>query len=98
MLLGAFLGIGFLAVLAVYYMTTTPYSMWLKRQPVVDICALAALYSLRIAAGGAATAIPISVWLMAFAIFFFFSLAAVQRQAELADAVKAGRGLNTRRG
>ena len=97
-LLGAFLGIGFLAVLAVYYMTTTAYSLWLKRQPVVDICALAALYSLRIAAGGAATAIPISVWLMAFAIFFFFSLAAVKRQAELADAVKAGRDLNTRRG
>lgn len=97
-LLGGFLGWGFLAVLAVYYATTTAYSLWLKRQPVVDICALASLYSLRIAAGAAATAIPISVWLMAFAIFFFFSLAAVKRQAELADAIKAGRDLNARRG
>ncbi|WP_136636573.1 UbiA family prenyltransferase [Pseudooceanicola onchidii] len=95
---GALLGWRFLAVLGVYYATTTAYSLWLKRQPVVDICTLAALYSLRIAAGAAATAIPISIWLMAFAIFFFFSLAAVKRQAELVDAVKSRRALNTRRG
>lgn len=96
--LGAFLGLKFLAVLGVYYVTTTAYSLWLKRLPVVDICALASLYTLRIAAGAAATAIPISIWLMAFAIFFFFALAAVKRQAELVDAVKAGRALNARRG
>lgn len=96
--LGAFLGWPFLAVLGVYYATTTAYSLWLKRMPVVDICTLAALYTLRIAAGAAATAIPISVWLMAFAIFFFFSLAAVKRQAELVDAAQAGRALNARRG
>lgn len=94
----AFLGWPFLMVLAFYYATTTAYSLWLKRLPVVDICTLAGLYSLRIAAGAAATAIPISVWLMAFAIFFFFSLAAVKRQAELVDAIKAGRELNARRG
>lgn len=96
--LGAFLGWTFLAVLGVYYVTTTAYSLWLKRLPVVDICTLAALYTLRIAAGAAATSIPISIWLMAFAIFFFFSLAAVKRQAELVDAIKAGRDLNARRG
>lgn len=96
--LGAFLGLKFLAVLGVYYVTTTAYSLWLKRLPVVDICALASLYTLRIAAGAAATAIPISIWLMAFAIFFFFALAAVKRQAELVDAVKSGRALNARRG
>ncbi|WP_375174435.1 UbiA family prenyltransferase [Pseudooceanicola sp.] len=95
---GLVLGPMFLAVLGVYYATTTAYSLWLKRLPVVDICTLAALYTLRIVAGAAATSIPISVWLMAFAIFFFFSLAAVKRQAELVDAVKAGRELNTRRG
>jgi 4-hydroxybenzoate polyprenyltransferase len=95
---GLFLGPMFLAVLGVYYCTTTAYSLWLKRWPVVDICTLAALYTLRIAAGAAATGIPISVWLMAFAIFFFFSLAAVKRQAELVDAIKAGRELNARRG
>jgi 4-hydroxybenzoate polyprenyltransferase len=96
--LGALLGWKFLGVLGVYYATTTAYSLWLKRQPVMDICTLAALYTLRIAAGAAATGIPISIWLMAFAIFFFFSLAAVKRQAELVDAVKAGRDLNARRG
>ena len=51
----------------------------------IDICVLAALYTLRILAGGAATDIPLSVWLLAFSMFFFLALAAVKRQAELVD-------------
>ncbi|EAQ04465.1 prenyltransferase family protein [Pseudooceanicola batsensis HTCC2597] len=98
LLLGLSLGPTFLAILAVYLGLTSAYSMRLKRVPVVDICTLAGLYTLRIAAGAAATGIPLSVWLMAFSMFFFFSLAAVKRQAELVDSVSAGRALNTRRG
>ena len=49
-------------------------------------------------AGAAAAGIPLSIWLLAFSTFFFFSLAAVKRQAELVDAVQNGTGLNARRG
>ncbi|OWU86725.1 prenyltransferase [Oceanicola sp. 22II-s10i] len=89
--IAAMLGPVFLAVMAVYYLTTTLYSLRLKRLPVVDICTLAALYALRIVAGAAAVPIPLSVWMLAFSIFFFFSLAAVKRQAELVDGLATGR-------
>jgi hypothetical protein len=45
---------------------------------------------MRIVAGGVATGIEISVWLLAFSIFFFFALAAVKRQAELVDMAQRG--------
>ncbi len=91
LLIAVFLGPAFLLVMSVYYITTSAYSLVLKRRAVVDICTLAMLYTLRIVAGGSATAIPLSVWLLAFAIFFFLSLAAVKRQAELVDNVKRGK-------
>jgi 4-hydroxybenzoate polyprenyltransferase/phosphoserine phosphatase len=80
----------FLLVLLGYYLLTTAYSLYLKRHIVIDICVLAGLYAIRIVAGGVATGIPISVWLLAFSIFFFLSLAAVKRQAELVDGAERG--------
>tara|TARA_R110002074_G_scaffold45713_23_gene118142 strand:- start:2471 stop:3910 length:1440 start_codon:yes stop_codon:yes gene_type:complete len=80
----------FLGVLAGYYLLTIAYSLWLKRKPIVDICTLAALYTLRIAAGAAATGIQLSIWLLAFSAFLFFALAAVKRQAELVDMRERG--------
>jgi 4-hydroxybenzoate polyprenyltransferase len=84
------LGPTFIAVLAIYYGATMLYSFSLKRHMVIDICMLAGLYIMRMIAGSTATKIPLSVWLLAFALFIFLSLAAVKRQAELVDA--AGRG------
>jgi 4-hydroxybenzoate polyprenyltransferase/phosphoserine phosphatase len=81
------LGLNFVLVMLGYYVTTTAYSLYLKRRIIIDICVLAGLYTIRIFAGGVATGIPLSVWLLAFSVFFFFSLAAVKRQAELADEV-----------
>jgi 4-hydroxybenzoate polyprenyltransferase/phosphoserine phosphatase len=83
------LGLEFVLVMLGYYATTTAYSLYLKRRIIIDICVLAGLYTIRILAGAVATGIPLSMWLLAFSIFFFFSLAAVKRQAELADAVAA---------
>lgn len=97
----AFVGWQFLATLACYIVLTTAYSLHLKKRVVIDICVLAGLYTARIVAGGIATETMLSVWLLAFAIFFFLSLAAVKRQAELVDAEKrgqlttAGRGYHT---
>ena len=94
----AFLGPMFLAVLAGYYALTVTYSLWLKRRVLVDICVLALLYTFRVIAGGVATGIPLSVWLLAFAAFFFLALAAVKRQAELVDAAERGVAMASGRG
>ncbi|SEP21906.1 4-hydroxybenzoate polyprenyltransferase [Salinihabitans flavidus] len=84
------LGPDFLAVMGIYYFVTTAYSFALKRRLVLDICTLASLYTLRIIAGGVATGISLSVWLLAFSMFFFFSMAAVKRQTELVSRVTEG--------
>lgn len=89
-LVGALIRWEFLAVLLIYYAATTLYSFVLKRHIVIDICVLAGLYTMRMFAGSVATAIPLSVWLLAFALFIFLSLAAVKRQAELVDAARRG--------
>jgi 4-hydroxybenzoate polyprenyltransferase/phosphoserine phosphatase len=81
------LGFEFVLLMLGYYAATTAYSLVLKRRMLVDIFTLAGLYTMRIVAGAVATGIPLSVWLLAFSIFFFFSLAAIKRQAELVDNV-----------
>jgi 4-hydroxybenzoate polyprenyltransferase len=83
-------GPGLLALLAAYFVVTTLYSFRLKRLVMIDICVLAVLYTTRILAGSIATGIPASVWLLAFSTFFFFSLAAIKRQAELVDGITSG--------
>ncbi|WP_323770867.1 UbiA family prenyltransferase [Antarctobacter sp.] len=83
-------GPSFFAVVCGYFVLTTAYSLHLKRKMVIDICVLAGLYTMRIVAGAVATGIPLSVWMLAFAIFFFLSLAAVKRQAELVDSARRG--------
>ena len=79
-----------LGMLMLYVILTSAYSIKLKRLVMIDICILAVLYTMRILAGSLATGIPSSVWLLAFSIFFFFSLAAVKRQAELVDGIASG--------
>ncbi len=73
----------FVVLLAVYLAATLTYSLRLKQMPVVDVLVLAGLYTLRILAGGAATGVPVSEWLLAFSVFFFLSLALLKRYAEL---------------
>jgi 4-hydroxybenzoate polyprenyltransferase len=87
------LGLGdrFALVMLGYCAATTAYSLYLKRCLVIDICTLAVLYTLRLIAGSFATGIPLSIWLLAFSIFFFFALAALKRQAELVDTAKTGK-------
>ena len=89
-LLAVSFSLSFLLAMVAYYLLTTAYSLLLKRRIVIDICVLAGLYTARIIAGGVATDIPLSVWLLAFSVFFFLSLAAVKRQAELIDSAERG--------
>ncbi|MBI5629261.1 MAG: UbiA family prenyltransferase [Elusimicrobia bacterium] len=81
--LGALLPAGFLDFLLLYCALTTLYSFYLKRLIIADILCLAGLYTLRVLAGGAATGISISNWLLSFSMFLFLSLATVKRVSEL---------------
>ena len=73
----------FTLVLAVYVAVTLAYSFRLKAEPIVDVLVLAGLYALRVVAGGAATGVPLSEWLLAFSLFFFLGLALLKRYVEL---------------
>jgi len=73
----------FFAWLILYAVTTTAYSLVLKRVVLVDVIVLAGLYTVRIFAGGAASGAAVSKWLGGFSVFFFLSLAFVKRFAEL---------------
>ncbi len=73
----------FLEWLVIYVVSTTAYSMRLKRTVLVDVVVLSGLYTIRILAGSAASGVPVSPWLAAFSIFFFLSLAFVKRFSEL---------------
>jgi hypothetical protein len=88
---------GLVVVVMTYFVLTMAYSLRLKRHSIVDICTLAALYTIRIVAGAVAIGVSLSVWLLAFSMFTFFALAAAKRLGELSDADAAGRTV-TRRG
>jgi 4-hydroxybenzoate polyprenyltransferase len=72
----------FAGVLLVYLVVTTCYTLRWKHVPLVDVLVLAALYTARVVAGGAAYVLA-SPWLLGFSLFFFLSLAFVKRYAEL---------------
>jgi 4-hydroxybenzoate polyprenyltransferase len=97
----AFLPPLFWGALAAYLVGTTAYSLAVKRMLLIDVLALAGLYTTRILAGAAATGTDVSFWLLAFSIFFFLSLALVKRYVELrstplpAKERIAGRGYRT---
>jgi 4-hydroxybenzoate polyprenyltransferase len=89
-LIALLLPVKFLFMLALYYAGTLSYSFVLKRHMVWDVMMLAGLYTVRVFAGGAATDIPVSPWLLAFALFLFFCLAVVKRLTELTSFVRGG--------
>jgi 4-hydroxybenzoate polyprenyltransferase len=77
----------FMAVLGFYLVLTTAYSFYLKRKMLVDVIALAILYTTRVIAGAAAVAVPVSAWLLVFSIFIFTTLALTKRYVELAARI-----------
>jgi 4-hydroxybenzoate polyprenyltransferase/phosphoserine phosphatase len=79
----------FAGVLLAYLALTTAYTFFLKRKMLVDIVALALLYTIRVIGGAAAISVPVSEWLLAFSMFIFTSLALMKRYVELAARVDA---------
>lgn len=96
--IGLALPLGTLGVLAGYFVITTLYSIAFKRIVLLDILILAVLYNVRILAGGMATGIALSYWLIGFALFLFFSLAVMKRVTEVRELGGAEDGRGTGRG
>lgn len=82
-LLASYLNPDFMFWLVLYFILTCAYSLYIKRVVLIDCMTLAVLYTIRIIAGAAAAVMSLSLWLLAFSIFIFFSLAFVKRYAEL---------------
>jgi len=70
-------------MLACYLALTLTYSFGLKRVALLDVVALACLFSLRIGLGAALISVAVSEWLLVFSMMFFFSLSLAKRQTEL---------------
>ena len=93
-LAGAFyLSFPFAVTLLAYLALTLGYSFYLKRIPLVDVLAIASLFTLRIVAGMLLVGEPPSEWLLMFSIFFFFSLALDEARGRA-----RGDGANRRQG
>jgi 4-hydroxybenzoate polyprenyltransferase len=96
--LGAYLGEALLWSLGGYLVLTALYSKWLKERVLIDVLALASLYTSRIIVGAVAASVMPSVWLLSLSMFMFFSLALVKRYTELMliDSADKGSGLHGR--
>ncbi len=88
----------FLVWLAVYSVTTLSYSLYWKRQLLLDVFVLSGLYTLRILAGSSVTGTTMTEWLAGFSVFFFLSLAFVKRFSELEALRERGTEVSNGRG
>ena len=74
----------FTLIATFYFAGTLAYSLGLKRIALLDVLALAGLFTTRILAGAVLPPTALSFWLLTFSMFIFSSLAFVKRYAELA--------------
>jgi 4-hydroxybenzoate polyprenyltransferase len=86
-LVSAFVSIPFLAIVLFYFGINIAYTFKLKRVPILDVVLLSGMYSTRMLAGGIATNIHLTNWLLAFSTFFFMGLALVKRYTEVSTLV-----------
>lgn len=80
----------FTEVLLGYAVMNIGYSFWLKNQPMLDVILLTLMYALRMLAGGTASGVYVSDWLLSFGLFFFLSIAFGKRYQELNQASRDG--------
>ena len=76
--------------LLLYVVVSLGYSFGWKRIPLVDTFIIASLFTIRILIGITAADLVPSTWLLAFSMFFFFSLAIAKRHAEILRAAAHG--------
>jgi 4-hydroxybenzoate polyprenyltransferase/phosphoserine phosphatase len=101
-LIGAFiLSSAFALTIVAYLVLTLGYSFGLKRVPILDTFIIGTLFTTRLVMGIALLHQSFSEWLLAFSMFFFFSLAMAKRHTEIVRAGAslmsnlAGRGYRT---
>jgi 4-hydroxybenzoate polyprenyltransferase len=70
-------------VVMLYVSLSVAYSAHLKERPLVDVFMLAALYSVRLFAGGLASGYTVSIWLLNLSGFLFLGLACLKRCGEI---------------
>ena len=69
--------------LLIYVVAALLYCIRLKQIAIADVLVLNGFYLIRLMAGGAAVAIPVSSWLLAFSLFLFLSLGLLKRFNEI---------------
>jgi 4-hydroxybenzoate polyprenyltransferase len=83
-LVGAWaLSTGFAMLCLVYLCASLAYSAHLKHVPLLDVCVIAGLFTLRVFMGLVLLDQPRSSWLLSFTGAFFLALALAKRHAEL---------------
>jgi 4-hydroxybenzoate polyprenyltransferase len=92
------LGMPTFSAMACYFAMTLAYSLRLKAAMIADVLTLSCLYTIRIVAGAAAIAVPISSWLLLFSVFFFLSLGYLKRFVELQSSAREEHELLSGRG
>ncbi len=95
MFLAYFVSVEYTLALCTYILATSAYSFWLKAYILVDVIALATLYTLRVIAGAIAIQVTPSFWLLAFSMLMFTSLALIKRCAEL-ESLKSQQKLSVK--
>lgn len=74
--------------LAAYVAVTMSYALWLKREPVIDLVAVASGFVIRAIAGGLATGVALSDWFLVVASFASLFVVAGKRHSEHVDLGK----------
>jgi 4-hydroxybenzoate polyprenyltransferase len=73
----------FAGLIVVYLGLTLAYAVRLKREPLMDVAVIGALYALRLAMGATLIGLAPSAWMLGFGVLFFFSLAVAKRHNEV---------------
>jgi 4-hydroxybenzoate polyprenyltransferase len=79
-----------LAMLVAYVIVTLSYSFAWKRIPILDVCILAGLFTLRLGIGIALSGVVLSPWLLVFSMFVFLSLSIAKRHTEVLRLAERG--------
>jgi 4-hydroxybenzoate polyprenyltransferase len=91
-----YLSLPFLLSLIAYLALMLLYSALLRRLPLIDVLAIAILFSLRILMGTLVIGLEPSPWLQSFSLCFFLSPAFAKRHAELVGAVGQEKNVSNR--
>ena len=90
LVLAAFTAPSLALVLAIYVVVQLAYCVWLKHEPVIDICIVSSGFLMRAIAGGAAAAVALSPWFLLTMAFGSLFMASGKRYAEMRLAERTG--------